>query len=167
MKAKNKIILLLLILFGCAIAAYFVFAGSGDEAKIRRTLEKMTQLAAKPQEPKPAELAMKLRILQTVFAEQVSIEFSAHRFAENYTPRSLEPMLVNFRKHFASSDSSMSDLEINLSGSRADAVFSCRFQAVNRKKERVDEVYDVHCQLVKREQTWYIERVSINEILER
>ena len=75
MKKKHKIILLASALVLLAFAAYRIFSGNSEEEKIRKTLLRLTTLAAKPQEPKPTELAAKLRTLQTIFAENVSINF--------------------------------------------------------------------------------------------
>lgn len=167
MKKKYKILLLTAALLLLTFAAYRIFTGNSDEEKIRKTLHRLTTLAAKPQEPRPAELAAKLRTLQTIFAEQVTIDFGARKMSETYTPRSLEPLLVNFRKQFISSDCSMSDLETTVSGGHADTVFACRFQGTPRKGNAVDEVRDINCRLVKHDKTWYIESISINDILER
>lgn len=148
-------------------AAYFFWNSSGDEEKIRKSLVSLASLAAKPAEASPAELAVKIRILQTIFAEQIIIDFGSRKLSGNYSPRSLEPMMVNFRKHFTSSKCSAGNIEINIAGERADAVFSCTFKGTTNKGEVIEEVKDVNCRLVKHEQKWYIESISINDILER
>jgi hypothetical protein len=100
----------------------------------------MVSLASKPEAASPAELALKLRILQRVFADKVTIDFGARRMSDVYTPRSLEPMLANFRKSFVSTTASMSDEELRIDKVRADIVFACRF----RGKLRNDRLFHPH-----------------------
>ena len=167
MKRKYKFIFFSAAVLILCAAAYWVLKGTSEEEKVRKVLFQLTTLAEKPQGVRPTELAVKLKTLQTVFADSVSIDFGARKLSDTYTPRSLEPMLVSFRKHFVETTCSMSDVEITLQGDRANAVFACRFKGVPRQGNRVDEVRDVSCQLVKRDQKWYIENISINDILER
>lgn len=167
MKKKHKTIAAFIVLLLAAGAAYFIFKGTSEEEKVRKTLVKLTTLADKPQNVSPTEFAVKLRTMQTIFAEQVVIDFGARRLSDVYSARSLEPLMINFRKHFITASCSLSDEEITVNGERANAVFACRFKGRPQQGNYVDEVRDVSCQLVKHDKTWYIEKISINDILER
>lgn len=147
--------------------AYYFLNSNSDEEKIRKSLVSLASLAVKPSEASPAELAVKLRTIQTIFTGEIIIDFGARKLSGKYTPRSLEPMMVNFRKHFANSKCSAGNIEITVAGERADAVFSCSFKGTTIKGDVIDEVKDVNCRLVKYEKKWYIESISINDILER
>ena len=164
---KHKRLFLLLLMLIVAAAGYRLFKAPTEEEKIEKTLREMATLADKPEEISPAEFAVKLKTLQRVFAENVTIEFGAHRFSDIRSRRSLEPLLINFREHFAKAGCSISDIEINITNERASVVFACRFIGRPKQGAAVDEIRDVTCQLVKLENKWYIERVSINDILER
>ena len=167
MNKKSKFILFAVSSVLLITAAYFVWNNNSDEEKIRRTLISLASLAEKPDAARPTELAAKLRIIQTVFTDNINLDFRDIRLSGNYSARSLEPMLVNFRKHFADSDCSAGNMDITVSSDRADAVFSCSFSGRTSKGELIKEVRDVNCRLVKIDKTWYIESISINDILER
>lgn len=165
--SRKKICCILLAAAAAAFAAYKIFGGVSDEAKIINTVSDMVSLASKPEAASPAELALKLRILQRVFADKVTIDFGARRMSDVYTPRSLEPMLANFRKSFVSTTASMSDEELRIDKVRADIVFACRFRGKPKSGIYVDEVRDVTCSLQKTDGVWKIDKVVINDILER
>ena len=127
----------------------------------------MSSLAVKPETSGATELAVKLRTLHRVFADEVEIDIRAAKIADKYTPRSLEPLLVNFRKSFTRTDCSASDIEIKTDSRYAEAVFSCRFKGTPKQGAPFDEVRDVTCHLQKSEGVWKINRVVVNDILER
>ena len=80
--SRKKICCILLAAAAAAFAAYKIFGGVSDEAKIINTVSDMVSLASKPEAASPAELALKLRILQRVFADKVTIDFGARRMSD-------------------------------------------------------------------------------------
>ena len=167
MTKKNKTILFAVLFILPVIAAYFVWNNNSDEQKIRQTLIRLASLAEKPDAARPTEFAAKLRIIQTVFTDNINLDFRDIRLSGSYSPRSLEPMLANFRKSFVSTAASMSDEELRIDKVRADIVFACRFRGKPKSGTYVDEVRDVTCSLQKTDGVWKIDKVVINDILER
>ena len=167
MNKKHKFLSAAIVLLLISGAAYWLLKGTSEEEKVRKVLIALTTLAEKPQNVSPTEFAVKLRTLQTVFAEKVVIDFGARRMSDVHSARSLEPLLISFRKHFLYTSCSLSDEEITVDADRASTVFACRFKGKPQQGNYVDEVRDVSCQLVKRDRKWYIEKISINDILER
>ena len=167
MKRRKLIISTVIALIVCGAAVFLTCIRQDDNAKIRRVIFKFVRLAEKPDHASAAELAVKLRTLQTVFCDEVTLDIRHPAISEKYSPRSLEPLLVRYRKHFNHADASLSDLEINISGERADALFSVHLTGVTLRRHRVDEVRDVNCTLIRADGAWRIEKVSITNVLER
>ena len=167
MKHKKLMISILILLIAVCGLIFFMLTKPDENEKVRRVLVQFTRLADKPSTASAAELAVKLRTLQTVFCEQVMLDIRTPAISEIYTPRSLEPLLIRYRKHFSYTQSGMNDLEINISGNRADALFSLHLTGVTLKGYKVDEVRDINCVLVKSNDIWRIEKVTVTNILER
>ncbi len=167
---KNKLLLLILTAVALAGAALWVtFALQSEEAKVKAVLEELIRLGERPENPGAAELAVKIASIDDIFADRVVIEFGRRgRISGTYSPRSIEPLLVQYRKVFARAELAMDDFTVTVSPEdTANAVFSCRLTGKLHRGDYIEEVRDVDCRLKKADGVWRIEKLDINEVLER
>ena len=167
---KNKLLLLILTAVALAGAALWVtFSLQSEETKVKQVLEKLILLGERPENPGAAELAVKLGSIDDIFADQVVIEFGRRsRISGTYTQRSIEPLLVQYRKVFSRAHLDMDDLTVTISPEdTANAVFSCRLSGKLQGQDYIEEVRDIDCRLKKTDGVWRIEKLDINEVLER
>ena len=167
---KNKLLLLILTAVALAGAALWVtFSLRSEEAKVKRIVAELVKLGERPASPGAAELAVKIASIDDIFADQVEISFG-RRFGLSgvYTPRSIEPLLVQYRKVFIHAAMAADDLTVTIeSEDTANAVFSCRLTGKLHRGDYIEEVRDVECRLKKLAGVWKIDRLNINEVLER
>ena len=165
---KNKLLLLILTVVALAGAALWVtFALQSEEHKVKLVLDKLVYLAERPASPGAAELAVKLGSIDDIFAGEVSLDFGRRVLSGTYSSRSIEPLLVQYRKVFARAAVEMDDLTVTVAGDTAEAVFSCRLTGKLHRGDLVEEVRDIECRLKKIEDKWRIIKLEINEVLER
>ena len=166
---KKRVVVFLLAAAAVCICAFVaVFFLKSEEHKVKLVLDKLIYLGERPENPGAAELAVKLGSIDDIFAEQVSLDFGRRFLSGIYSSRSIEPLLVQYRKAFVRADLKMDDLTVTISPEdTANAIFSCRLTGKLHRGDQIEEVRDVECRLKKTEGKWRIEKLEINEVLER
>ena len=169
-KMKNK--LLIFITFAALIAAggaFWAFRLSrSEEHKVKQVINQLVDLGKRPENPGPAELAIKITAIDNIFAEQVILDFGRRWNSGVFSNRSIEPLLVQYRKAFIHAELKMDDLTINIPDQEtANALFSCRLTGKLHRGDYIEEVRDVECRLKKIEGSWRIDKLEVNEVLER
>jgi hypothetical protein len=164
---KLLFILIIAALAAVSGALWMIFFFKSEEHKVKLVLDKLVYLAERPASPGAAELAVKLGSIDDIFAGEVSLDFGRRVLSGTYSSRSIEPLLVQYRKVFARAAVEMDDLTVTVAGDTAEAVFSCRLTGKLHRGDLIEEVRDVGCRLKKIEDKWRIVKLEINEVLER
>lgn len=171
MKKHGTIRNMLLSAVLIAGAAWWYFTRSGEEAKIRGTLERMCRIVAKTPGENAAAGALKISRTDEVFAEPARLRFGHEMFDREFTPRELTALLARARQMLKSMKLELEDVKIVRHDGRAEISFSATFtgSAADRAGGDIHEVRDL-IGLLRRDPDsgrWLIEELKVHEVLER
>ena len=156
------------VIFLAAAGSFFFLSGRSEEARIKKVLQTLCQMATKRPGDNAAAAALKISRTDRIFAGTFTISISNGMFNGQYNPTQMTSELARYRNVFNEVEVEAQDIEISFpQENHAQALFTGVLNGSTRNGKSLSEARDVECSFIKTDKDWFITRIVIREIMEK
>ncbi len=160
--AALSALVLLVLLIGGGIAYR-----RSDRVQIRRRFNRLADLAGRSPTESMIAMAARSEQLSNLFAAKTELSIPVRGLTGEYSRREIVQSAVRVKSQAESIELDFHDLKIReISGDNALCTVTARLRAVING-ERINEVRELDCRLVREEGRWVFSSFSVAEILQR
>ena len=170
MRRSVLVIVLAAAAVASAVCVYWCFFRDSDERRIRRTLEELCEIGSKSPGENAALGAIKANRADHVFAPVCRFDFARQVVDGVLTPTETGARILRLQGMFDRIALGFSELEIAVSGDKANVAFSGSFKGRLKYGDArdVDEIREIEAELARQKDgRWKFTRMSFRQVLEK
>jgi hypothetical protein len=141
---------------------------SGEEGKVKKQFELLSEWVSKSPGEKPLTTARKIRNIETVFAGECTLSAHDDAYSGIYTPEGVSTRAAAIRSQLSKLAVRFYDFGIDIS---QEGLAKVRVTAIvsgtSRAGDHLEETHELSCILKKIEETWLFSRVEVVEVLKK
>ena len=165
MRTRHIVITILIIGLGVGAIIYF---SQTEEKKVKRQFRLLAESVSKEAGENPFIMAQKIKNLQVLFEENLTIKVAAEPFSGSYTRDEVLSYATAGRTRF--SDLSLKFFDFNIAfpeKGTARAMLTARLTGKSTSGEQMDETREIECALKKIEKKWRFTHIEVVEVLKK
>lgn len=163
---RKKIIITALIIIA-GLSASCSLSG-GNEKKVKKLFARLEEKAEKKGEESIMKVALRVRGIGALFAEESLIESNLYDLTGTYSPDDINSLAAAISVRFTNLSIKFYDIRVSFPAKgQARANLTAMLTGASKRDGPIKETRELEVDLVKIEGEWYFRRISMVEVLEK
>jgi len=156
-----------ILIIGLGVGAIFYFSQT-EEKKVRKQFRLLAESVSKKTGENPFVMAQKMKNLQVLFEENLTVNVAADSFSGSYSREEVLSYATASRTGFSDLSLKFFDFHIDFPEKiTARAMLTARLAGRTTGGEQMDETREIECVLKKVEKKWRFTHIEVVEVLKK